>query len=54
MSSNSKTGTSVFNANERKRVLNILESNWQAEMRGYHTYELWAERETEPQRRTAF
>ena len=54
MSANSKTNTSALNANERKRVLNILESNWQAEMRGCHTYELWAERETEPQRRTAF
>jgi hypothetical protein len=25
---------SLLNANERKRVLNILESNWQAEMHG--------------------
>lgn len=54
MSLNSKTNDSALNANERKRVLNILESNWQAEMRGCHTYELWAERETEPQRRIAF
>ena len=54
MSSNSTTNTSALNANERKRVLNILENNWQAEMRGCHTYEQWAERETEPQRRIAF
>ena len=54
MSSNSTTKASALNANERKRVLNILESNWQAEMRGCHTYEQWAERETEPQRRAAF
>ena len=37
-----------------ERVLNILENNWQAEMRGCHTYALWAKRETEPQRRIAF
>ena len=54
MSSNSTTKASALNASERKRVLNILESNWQAEMRGCHTYELWAERETEPHRRIAF
>jgi vacuolar iron transporter family protein len=54
MSSDSKTNPSALKANERNRVLNILESNWQAEMRGCHTYEIWAARETEPQRRTAF
>src|ERR1019366_8236814 len=54
MSSNSTTKASALNANERKRVLNILGSNWQAEMRGCHTYEQWAERGTEPQRRIAF
>src|ERR1019366_1886536 len=30
----STTRASTLNANERRRVLNILESNWQAEMRG--------------------
>ena len=54
MNSNSTTEPSALNANERKRVLNILESNWQAEMRGCHTYEQWAQRETEPQRLIAF
>jgi hypothetical protein len=49
-----KTNASALNANERNRVRNILESNWQAEMRGCHTYEIWAERETEPRRRIAF
>jgi len=44
MNSNFTTDASVLNANERKRVLNILESNWQAEMRGCPTYEQWAER----------
>jgi vacuolar iron transporter family protein len=43
-----------LSASERKRILNIMENNWQAEMRGCHTYELWAERENEPQRRVAF
>jgi vacuolar iron transporter family protein len=54
MSSNSKTNAAALNANERKRALSILESNWEAEIRGCHTYELWAEHETEPQRRIAF
>src|ERR1035437_9708308 len=54
MSSNPTTNVSTLSAVDRKRILNILESNWQAEMRGCHTYELWAERETEPHRRIAF
>jgi vacuolar iron transporter family protein len=54
MNSNSTTDPSALNANEHKRVLDILESNWQAEMRGCHTYEQWAQRETEPQRLIAF
>src|SRR4029077_14081530 len=39
---------------DRSRILKILESNWQAEMRGYHTYEILALRETDPSRRAAF
>jgi predicted membrane protein (TIGR00267 family) len=39
---------------ERRRILKILESNWQAERRGYYTYEILAERETDPPRRGAF
>jgi VIT1/CCC1 family predicted Fe2+/Mn2+ transporter/rubrerythrin len=39
---------------ERKRILGILESNWQAEMRGHETYATLAERETDPQRSKAF
>ena len=54
MSLHSTPNASSLNADERERVLSILQSNWQAEMRGCHTYELWAERETEPQRRIAF
>jgi VIT1/CCC1 family predicted Fe2+/Mn2+ transporter/bacterioferritin (cytochrome b1) len=54
MSSDATTKDSALSGNERRRILKILESNWQAEMRGCHTYELWAERETEPQRRAAF
>jgi vacuolar iron transporter family protein len=38
----------------RRRILKILESNWQAEMRGYHTYQAMAERESDPSRRAAF
>src|ERR1700676_3834718 len=54
MSLHSTPNASSLTASERERVLNILQSNWQAEMHGCHTYELWAERETEPQRRIAF
>jgi VIT1/CCC1 family predicted Fe2+/Mn2+ transporter/rubrerythrin len=43
-----------MDARDRKRILKILESNWQAEMRGYHTYEILAERENDPARRAAF
>jgi rubrerythrin len=38
---------------DRKSVLKILESNWQAEMRGFHTYETLSKRENDPQRRSA-
>ena len=43
-----------MDARDRRRILKILESNWQAEMRGYHTYEVLAERESDPARRAAF
>ena len=45
---------SKLDARDRSRILKILESNWQAEMRGYHTYETLAQRETDPARRAAF
>jgi len=54
MSANSSSTLSIQDANKRKQVLKILESNWQAEMRGYHTYETLADRETDPVRRGAF
>src|ERR1700687_4126376 len=54
MSANSASGDSKMDARDRSRILKILESNWQAEMRGYHTYEILAERETDPSRRAAF
>ena len=38
----------------RSRILKILENNWQAEMRGYHTYESLARRESHPARRAQF
>jgi VIT1/CCC1 family predicted Fe2+/Mn2+ transporter/rubrerythrin len=43
-----------MDARDRTRILKILESNWQAEMRGHHTYEILAERESDPSRRAAF
>ena len=48
-SANSKLGT-----RDCKRILKILESNWQAEMRGFYTYQSLAERESDPARRAAF
>jgi hypothetical protein len=32
----------------RKRLLEILTGNWQAEMRGCYTYKTLAERESDP------
>ena len=54
MNANSAQPVPQLDARNRNRVLKILESNWQAEMRGYHTYETMAERETDPARRAAF
>jgi predicted membrane protein (TIGR00267 family) len=54
MSPDSATNASALSGGERKRILKIIESNWQAEMRGRYTYEQWAERESEPHRRAAF
>jgi predicted membrane protein (TIGR00267 family) len=41
------------NTQNQKGILKILESNWQAEARGYRTYETLSERESDPQRRSA-
>jgi vacuolar iron transporter family protein len=54
MSADQPRATPKFDARSRARILKILESNWQAEMRGYHTYAVMAERETDPSRRAAF
>jgi vacuolar iron transporter family protein len=54
MTANSPSAVSVVAPRNRSRILKILESNWQAEMRGYHTYEILAERESDPARRAAF
>ena len=32
-------------------LIEALASNWQAEMRGYHTYQTLSEQESDPQRR---
>ncbi len=40
-------------SHDKKRILKILESNWQAEERGYHTYDTLAARESDPRRRSA-
>jgi VIT1/CCC1 family predicted Fe2+/Mn2+ transporter/rubrerythrin len=54
MSANATSADSKMDARDRRRILKILESNWQAEIRGYHTYEILAERESDPARRAAF
>ncbi len=54
MTANATNAGTQLNPRDRSRILKILESNWQAEMRGYHTYEAFAERETGPARRAAF
>jgi vacuolar iron transporter family protein len=54
MNTNSAVTRSNLNPQERKRILRILESNWQAEMRGRETYAALAEREADPQRSMAF
>jgi predicted membrane protein (TIGR00267 family) len=53
MSSNAMANAPSRKTHSQKSVLKILESNWQAEMRGYHTYETLSERESDPQRRGA-
>jgi VIT1/CCC1 family predicted Fe2+/Mn2+ transporter/rubrerythrin len=54
MNTTSASADSKMDARDRSRILKILESNWQAEMRGHHTYEILAERESDPPRRAAF
>jgi rubrerythrin len=54
MSANSTGPFSDLDANKRKELLKILESNWRAEMQGYHTYQTLADRETEPAKLRAF
>jgi VIT1/CCC1 family predicted Fe2+/Mn2+ transporter/rubrerythrin len=54
MNANSPGLLSDLDANKRKELLKILESNWRAEMQGYHTYQTLADRETDPARLSAF
>jgi vacuolar iron transporter family protein len=42
-----------MNDKQQKQLMTALESNWQAEMVGHHTYQSLAARETDPQRRLA-
>src|ERR1700679_3451 len=39
-----------MNTKDPDRLVEALASNWQAEMRGYHTYNTLARQETNPQR----
>jgi len=54
MSANSPGPLSDLDANKRKELLKILESNWRAEMQGYHTYQTLADCETDPAQLSAF
>jgi VIT1/CCC1 family predicted Fe2+/Mn2+ transporter len=38
----------VLNGARKQKILDALESNWQAEMEGYHTYQTLADRDTDP------
>jgi VIT1/CCC1 family predicted Fe2+/Mn2+ transporter len=40
----------VWNGARKQKILDALESNWQAEMEGYHTYQTLADRDTDPVR----
>jgi VIT1/CCC1 family predicted Fe2+/Mn2+ transporter/rubrerythrin len=40
-----------MNSRDTDRLIEALSSNWQAEMRGYHTYQALSQQETDPQRR---
>lgn len=42
-----------MNQSEHQRLTNAISANWQAEMRGFHTYSALAQNETDPQRRHA-
>src|SRR5579863_9820586 len=54
MSINAESPDSKMGARDRSRILKILEGNWQAETRGFHTYDSLAQRETDRSRRAAF
>ena len=54
MTTTSTRAVTQMDPRTRSRILKILESNWQAEMRGYHTYESLARRESHPARRAQF
>lgn len=45
------TSSVQLNPSKAKKVLFALEQNWQAEMRGYHTYLALAERDHDPMRK---
>jgi vacuolar iron transporter family protein len=53
MTANATAMNSSPTGHDKKWILKILENNWQAETRGYHTYETLAARESDPQRRSA-
>src|ERR1039458_5599058 len=40
-----------MNSRDTERLIEALASNWQAEMRGYHTYNTLSQQEAEPHRR---
>jgi VIT1/CCC1 family predicted Fe2+/Mn2+ transporter/rubrerythrin len=42
--------TNTLSGTRLKKVLEALDSNWQAEMEGYHTYQALADRDSEPMR----
>jgi vacuolar iron transporter family protein len=41
----------MIDSRDKERLVEALSSNWQAEMRGYHTYNTLSQQENDPQRR---
>jgi vacuolar iron transporter family protein len=49
-SKENRVAKEVLNDARRRKILDALEGNWQAEMEGYYTYQTLADRDTDPVR----
>jgi len=46
-----KKSRAKMTSKDKAHLIEALSSNWQAEMRGYHTYNTLSQKEPDPQRR---